>query len=277
LNVKQLSKIPPWEWPEDAAALVLETLTNRKAPASDRQLASEMAGEIVILNEAIADALLKIIKSHDESDTLRSGAAIALGPGLEEADLGDYDDPDDTPALSKSLVRKIQQTLHALYLDAKEPDDVRRSVLEASVRYPQDWHADAIRNAYESDNKKWLLTSVFCMRFVKGFEDKILESLKSKEQGVLCHAVIAAGNWEVDAAWGKIAQLVKSSTTEKQLRLAAIEAVASIRPNETDILEPLIDSYDEDIAEAAMDALTEAGFISGWESEDEEDEEDEED
>jgi hypothetical protein len=49
---------------------------------------------------------------------------------------------------------------------------VRRRVLEASVRAPQDWHQEAIREAYSSGDESWRLTAVFCMRFVRGFKDQ---------------------------------------------------------------------------------------------------------
>jgi hypothetical protein len=273
VNLKQLSNIPPWEWPENAATLILEMLANRKASANDRLLAAELAGEEVILDDKIGKALLGIVKSSEEPVELRAEAAIALGPALEEAELGDYEDTDDSPSLSKSFVQEIQRTFHQLYSDTNVPGNLRRSVLESSVRNLQNWHADAIRSAYESDNRDWRLTAVFCMEFVRGFEGEIVESLKSNDSDILFHAVKAAGNWEIDAAWPKIARLVTSPDSEKNLLLAAIEAAACIRPTETDIIEPLVDSEDEDISEAAMDALSEAEFAQG-DSETEEEEDD---
>jgi hypothetical protein len=106
LNLNDLNEIPPWEWPEDAASMVLTALKDRKAIEKDRLLAAELAGDLVILNEEIADVLLDIIRSNEETAELRSSAAIALGPGLEEAELGDYSDPDDAPAFSESFLQK---------------------------------------------------------------------------------------------------------------------------------------------------------------------------
>ena len=271
MNLDDLNEIPPWEWPEDAASMVLTALKDRKAIKKDRLLAAELAGDLVILNEEVAGALLDIIQSSEEAAELRSIAAIALGPGLEEAELGDYNDPDDAPVFPESLLQKIQQTFHTLYLDPRVETDVRRSILEASVRNPQDWHTPAIQDAYVKDDMDWRLTAVFCMRFVEGFEKEILEALNSADPGIHYNAVEAAGNWELDAAWPHVAQLVNSPKTEKSLRLAAIWAAASIRPHESDILEALVDSYDEDISEAAMDALTETGFAAEWETEEDED------
>jgi len=277
LNVQELSDISPWEWPEEAGTLILGTLTDRKASEKDRLVASELAGDTVVLNEKLADALLNIVTFGEESIELRSRAAICLGPGLEEAWLGEYDDPEDLPALSESFVRKIQRTFYDLYSDTGAPIDVRRAVLESSVRHPQDWHTDAVRLAYGSNDISWRVTAIFCMRFVKGFETEILAALKSPDPNIHRNAVEAAGNWELDAAWPHISDLVTSKKTEKSLLLAAIEAAASIRPAETEIIESLVDSYDEDISEAATEALAEAGLATDWELENEEDEEDEED
>jgi hypothetical protein len=277
LNVQELSDVPPWEWPEEAAALILGTLTDRKASETDRLTASEMAGDMIVLNEKLADALLNVIKSGEESVELRSRAAISLGPGLEEAWLEEYNDSEDLPALSESFVHKIQRTFHDLYSDAGAPIDVRRAVLESSIRHPQDWHADAVRTAYDSNDIRWRVTAVFCMRFAKGFEAEILAALKSPDPKIHRNAVEAAGNWELDAAWPHISNLVTSKKTEKSLLLAAIGAASSIRPAETEIIEPLADSCDEDISEAAMEALAEAGLAMEWESGNEEDEEDDED
>jgi HEAT repeat protein len=267
LKLEDLNEIPPWEWPEDAASLVIDTLVDRSASGDSRLLASELAGNLVILNEEIAEVLLGIIRSNDESPDLRSQAAISLGPGLEEADFADYSDPDDTPAFSATLLEKIQETLRDLYSNPTVEKDVRRSALEASVRNPQDWHADAIKSAFTSNDSDWRLTAVFCMRFVQGFEDQILDSLKSQDPEIHYNAIEAAGNWELDEAWPHIAKLIKSSKTEKPILIAAISAAACIRPHETDIIEPLVDSYDEDISEAAMDALTEAGIVDEWDDE----------
>jgi len=277
LNLDDLNEIPPWEWPEDAASLVIDTLVNRNASGESRLLATDLAGNLVILNEEIAEVLLKIIKSKDENPELRSQAAISLGPGLEEADFADYSDPDDTPAFSKSFVRKIQGTLRDLYFDTAVEREVRRAALEASVRNPQEWHDAAIKNAYASGDADWRLTAVFCMRFVKGFEGQILESLKSTDTEIHYNAIEAAGNWELDAAWPHMAKLIKSAKTEKSILIAAISAAACIRPQETDIIEPLVDSYDEDISEAAMDALTEAGLAEEWDDAEDDDFDNEDD
>ncbi|MBW1816138.1 MAG: hypothetical protein JRJ60_03150, partial [Deltaproteobacteria bacterium] len=158
--------------------------------------------------------------------------------------------------ISDDTFRKIQESLRRLYLDAAVPKYVHRRILEASVRAPRDWHQDAIRAAYSSDDEDWRLTAVFSMRWVRGFDNQILEALDNNNQDIHYQAICAAGNWEVDAAWSHVSKLVSEQVTDKPILLAAIDAVAGIRPQEAGmILVDLTDSDDEDIAEAAHEAI----------------------
>ncbi len=82
----------------------------------------------------------------------------------------------------------------------------------------------------------------------------------------------AAGVWEVDEAWPHVHELLTDDDTDKELRLAAIDAVASIRPVEAaGILNKLTASEDDDIVDAAYEALAMAGIIAELEDEDEDD------
>jgi hypothetical protein len=275
MNLKALKDTPPWEWPENAGKTLLDILQDAQAGESDRLLAAELAGDLVVMEDTLAHALLSIVGSGDEAEALRAQAAISLGPVLEQADTDGFEDPDDVP-ISEATFRRIQESLRTLYADADVPKGIRRRILEASVRAQQEWHPDAIRAAYASEDEAWRLTAVFCMRYVRGFDARILEALESKNPDIYYEAVCAAGNWGVEAAWPHIASLVASEETDKPLRLAAIEAVPSIRPQEaSEILGDLIDSEDEDIVDAAHEAMAMAEGQSDELDEDELDEEDE--
>jgi HEAT repeat protein len=275
MNLKALKDTPPWEWPENAGKTLLDILQDAQAGASDRLLAAELAGDLVVMEDKLADALLSIVGSGDEAEALRAQAAISLGPVLEQADTDGFEDPDDVP-ISEATFRRIQESLRKLYADADVPKGLRRRILEASVRAPQEWHPDAIRAAYASEDEAWRLTAVFCMRYVRGFDAQILEALESGNPEIQYEAVCAAGNWGVEGAWPHIAALVASGETDKPLRLAAIEAVASIRPQEApEILADLTDSEDEDIVETAYEAMAMAEGQSDELDEDELDEADE--
>ena len=269
MDLKTLYDTPPWDWPEGTAKMFLGILRDDQADESERLLAAELAGDSTVINDNLADALLSILRNGDESEELRGKAVISLGPALEYAYMDWFEDPDEVP-ISEETFRGIQESLRGLYMDAGVPKEVRRRILEASVRAPQDWHQDAIRAAYSSGDADWKLTAVFCMRFVRGFNDQILEALETENQDIHYEAVCAAGNWEVDAAWSHIASLVTTKETDKHLLLAAIDAVAGIRPQEAaEILIDLADSDDEDIVEATYEAMAIAEGLSDDEYDDE--------
>lgn len=273
MDLKTLYDTPPWEWPEGADKMLLGILRDDRTDQSDCLLAAELAGDSTVVNDELVDALLSILRNGEAAENLRGQAAISLGPALEYADIDGFEEPDAAP-ITEQTYRKIQETLRKLYADAGVPKNVRRRILEAAVRAPQDWHQNAIRAAYLSDDEDWRLTAVFCMRYIRGFDDWILESLGSKNADIDYQAVCAAGNWEVDAAWPYIAGLVTSAETEKSLLLAAIEASVSIRAQEArEILDNLMDADDEDIVEAVYEALAMAGEL--WGEGDNENEDDE--
>jgi hypothetical protein len=262
MHLRTLKNIPPWDWPEDTGEKVLEILRTERATESDLLLAAELAGDFTVIDDALADALLALLRRSDQSEKIRGKAAISLGPVLEHSDTADFEDPDDCPIMERTFHR-IQESLRQLYIDPRVPKEVRRRILEASVRAPQDWHQDAIRAALSSDDESWRLTAVFGMRFVRGFDEQILEALDSKNPDIHYQAVLAAGNWEVDAAWPHVAALIVSPDTEKPLLLAAIEAIATIRPHEAgEILGDLADSDDEDIAAEVDKALAMAAGLA---------------
>jgi hypothetical protein len=262
MDLKILLDTPPWDWPRDAGKLFQKILIDKRANESDRLIAADLAGDSTVINDDLADALLAVAGSAGEPERLRAAAAISLGPVLELADMGGFEDPDDVPITERTF-RKIQESLQKLYLDNSTPKELRRRILEASVRAPETWHHAAIGDAYSRGDKEWMLTAVFAMRWVRGFDDEILAALKSADPEIHYEAVNAAGNWELDAAWSHIVALVSAAGTPRPLLLAAIEAAGSIRPAEApEILADLADSDDEEIAEAAGEAISMAEAAS---------------
>ncbi|MBW1767218.1 MAG: hypothetical protein JRJ65_09245 [Deltaproteobacteria bacterium] len=260
MDLKILKDTPPWEWPQGTDKMLLGILYDDQRDESNRLLAAELAGDYTVINDELADALLSIVLSGEESEDLRARAVISLGPALETAYIDGFEDLEDVP-ISKETFHGIQESLRELYMDTDVPKEIRRRILEGSVRAPQDWHQEAIRDAYSSDDESWRLTAVFGMHYIRGFTTQILEALESENENIHYEAVCAAGNWEVDAAWSHIASLATTELTDKSLRLAAIEAVAIIRPQEAaEILNDLTQSNDEDIVDAAYEAMA----MSGW-------------
>ena len=263
MDLTRLARLPPWQWPPDTGNTLLAVLRDQQADESEHLLAAEMAGEIVAINDDLAGALLSIVGDATASEELRSRAALSLGPVLEQMDMDSVDDLPglddellDAQPISEHTFHRIQETLRVRYLEDDVPKEVRRRILEASVRAPADWHRDAIRAAYTREDRDWRLTAVFAMQFVRGFTDEIVAALDDPDEEIRYEAVTAAGNWEVDAAWPYVSALLAAPDTDKELLLVAIEAGAAIRPQEAEpLLAELSDSRDAEIAEAAGGAM----------------------
>jgi len=287
-RLDKLRSTPPWEWPREAKADILEVLRDPKARAAEVSLAAELGGNEAVIDDELADELIGLVQDGKRAEESRAAAAISLGPVLEIAETEGFDFPEEVP-ISEKKYKALRDTLRNLYLDAGVPKEVRRRVLEAAVRAPQEWQQAAVRAAYASDDAEWKLTAVFCMSYVRGFEHEILDALQNKDPKMHYEAVVAAGNASVDDAWEHVAGLVRSRKTAKPLLLAAMEAAATIRPEEVEeLLERHLDSEDEDLAEAAEEALMlaqgitagaadELGEEEGDEDEDEEEEEEDDD
>ena len=262
MDLTRLACTPRWEWPPNGGNTLLAVLDDGQGDESDRLLAAELAGEVVVINDDLAGALLSLVGDATASEPLRCRAALSLGPVLEQMDLDSDDDflgideemLDGRP-ISEHTFQRIQDTLRARYLEDDVPPEVRRHILEASVRAPADWHRDAIRAAYSREDRDWRLTAVFAMHYVRGFGDEIVAALDDPDAEIRRAAVSAAGNWEVDAAWPHLSALLAVQDTDKALLLVAIEAGAYIRPQEAEpLLLALSDSDDAEIAAAAADS-----------------------
>ena len=270
MDLKTLQDTPPWDWPRDAGKKFQEILIDHQASETDRLIAAELAGDLTVINDQLADALMAVIRRPDEPEQLRATAAIALGPVLEQAEADGFEDPDDVMPITQRTFRNIQDWLQKLHFDNSIPKEVRRRILEASVRAPEVWHQNAIRAAYSSGDKEWILTAMFSMRWIRGFDEQILEGLKSGDAEIQCEAIQAASNWELDAAWSHILALVRDPATPKSLLLPAIGAVASIRPAEAQsLLVDLADCDDDEIAEAVDEAIAMAEAVSDEEGDEE--------
>lgn len=269
MDLEQLYNTAPWEWPEGTDRFLLSFLDDTTADIENRLLAADMAGDYVVINNELALALIGIACNSAEAEPLRCEAVLSLGLALENGDLLGFEEEyeEEQQLLSKDVFEKIQTDLQKLYMDTDTPDEVRRCTLEASAHAPQSWHTEAVRAAYAGGDPKWRLTAVFCMSFVEGFELQIVEALLSPDPEMHYQAVCAAGEWSIDAAWKHVVALVQNESTEKQLLLAAIEAVGAIRPHEAlNVLDELIDSDDEEISETVQEVLIASGAMDDLEA-----------
>jgi HEAT repeat protein len=239
------------------SAQIAEKIQDRSLPEQERGIAIKLGGDLMNMDDRIAEALIGVVIADDEPDGLRSNAAIALGPVLEDCDLMGFDFGDDDVAISEETYGHLRRELKRVVLDEHQPRDVRRAAMEASVRAPDDWHEPQIRAAFESNDPLWKITAVFSMGFVGGFDRQILEALGDDDPRLEREAILAAGHQAVGGAFPKIRALAESEEANPALRLAAVEALAgSDSQTAVDILQRLTDHEDEEIADQAEYGLS---------------------
>lgn len=261
-ELQKIYNTPPWDWPKTATALFLITLQDSTADKADRLLAAEMAGNFVIINDDLAAALLKIVEDSQESEELRSRAVISFGVALEYIyiDMDEFaeDNEYNDFAVTEQMYQRIIKSLQKLYFDGTVPEIVRRRTLEASIRSPQAYHSGAVRAAYQSGEKNWLITAVFCMQYIQGFQSEILEALQSKDPDVKYQAIRAAGNWGITESWPDIRDVLNNQDADTDMLMAAIDAAVNIEHHEAmAVLNERLDrsSDNDDIVDAVEEAL----------------------
>lgn len=261
-ELQLLHNTPAWDWPESAASLFLVALQDSNGDEADRLLAAEMAGDFMAINDDLAGALLDIVEDSSESEELRARAVISFGVALEyiDIDLDGFNEVDeyDNFAVTEQMYQRILKSLQSLYFDGTVPELVRRRTLEASVRSPQPWHHGAVRAAYQTQKENWIVSALFCMAYIRGFQQEILEALQSKISAIKYEAIRAAGNWGIADAWPDISEVLTAQDADKGLLMAAIDASVGIEHHEaTAALEKLLDdSSDEDVIAAAHEAIS---------------------
>jgi len=255
MDIHVLDNIEPWEWPANAAEIIVHALRDPTTSEHDRALAAYLAGEFVVINDELADELIKIIEDPDAPPHVRSRAAIACGPALEHTSTFEWDDPDDI-LISEETFDRMCKSLRELYMDATAPKEVRRRALEGAVRAPENWQRDAIRAAYALDDPEWKLTAVFGMIYVRGFKKEILESLENSDKQIRFEAVRAAGANEVKEAWPHIARVLQHGAGDKDLLLECLEAAPHVASkDDIELIAEHTHSSDDEIAETASEAL----------------------
>ena len=261
-----LSRAESWTLNEEDGAYVRTVLSDRGADPEERLLALELAGDTALMDDEMAEAVLALLGDAGENEQLRGRAAIVLGPSLELAFEEELQDEADEPTcpLSPPLVEKVEQALRSLHDDESAPREVRRRCLEAAVRLPRDWQKMAIRRAYRSGDELWKITGVFCMQFIPGFDDQLLEALESDDPDLLCTALQSAGERALEAAWPRVRRILQEGQGDPDVLAATMQAAACIKPRLAEkLLQPYLMHEDPELPEAAEDALGEAHIMRG--------------
>ncbi len=235
------------------------------------------AGTIEVDDE-VAEEMLRLLL-EDPNEEVRAQVPIALGPTLElcwdELVDGRLPNPGDynLNPLTQEGYDGLTETLRRVYLDESNPLLVRRRVLEGAVRSPQPWHEEAVAAAFRSEEMPWRVTAVFCMGFVPGFDDQIVEAFDSGLAPLRYQAIRAAGSREVERRGRPILAIAADPDAELDERLAAIESLPVLSPPGTfeilddlgaDPEEAVVEAADEALEEHSMLALTEADSDDDW-------------
>lgn len=261
-RLQRLLQTPPWEWAGEARDAIRGALSGDGAPLSRRLLAAQLAGELMIINDTLVGLLLDVVLDAAEPPELRAVAATALGPVLEQLDMGmaDIIGAEDDPPVSPRRLDEIRAALSSVYFNQELADFVRGAALNASLRHPEDWHQHAILAAYYSEEPHWQLTALDCMHHVPGFEDLILEALAGDEPALQAAALRAAGARGLQAAWPRVVALLTGGTAPPPVIKAAVTAATGIRQRDAPMLfDSLLQSGDPAVAESIRQALGLAG------------------
>ena len=221
------------------------------------------------VDDELASEMMRMLL-EDPSEEVRARVAIAFGPTLElcswevdeEGRLPPPGGFDEAP-LSQEVYDRLIETLRRVYMDGANPELVRRRVLEGAVRSPQPWQTKAAAAVFRSESEPWRATAVFCMGYLSGFDNELVEAFESGSELVRCEAIRAAGERGVKRLAGPLLALAADLEADRDERLAAIEALPKMEhPRAFEVLDELGADPDEEIAEAADEALGEVRMFA---------------
>lgn len=211
-----------------------------------------------------ARGCLEIARDSDIDAETRGLAVSVLGPGVQLGDeVLDWDDPIEFTYFSQTVWEEVCDALEQIYQDADMPKVVRRRALEVAVRGPGfDWTRDAVRAAWQSKDRDWMLTSVFCMGWVDGFAAELAEAFENPPNEEVLQEAIGVAAQNHDSSFAPVLEKIASGKTdhERDTRLTAIGALATAGPGRLEswqVLDELSRDSDPEIAEEADLALDE--------------------
>lgn len=198
--------------------------------------------------------LVRRLKSDPDLE-VQAAAALALGRYVL---LGEFDQID------ASAAQRVEAALLDAYRDPDLDVWVRRRVLEALANSSHDDLPEMILQAYEDDDDTLRVGAIFAMgrSADPGWNHYVLDELGSSDRAMLFEATRASGELEIEEAVPDLIRLLADDDVE--IRDTAVWALGRIGGREARrALQACCASNDEDLQEAAEEALAELDFMAG--------------
>ena len=195
--------------------------------------------------------LLRLVV-HDPDNDVRAAAATSLGRFLYLAECEE---------LAPRYAQNIRDTLERIILDHSEPISVSRRALESLAHVSDERIRGLIDWAYEQGDELLRVSAVFAMgRSAEStWSDVVLQELESGSPDIRYEAARACGEIQIQRAVEPLIAL--TDTRDRDIQMVAIWSLGQIGGDRArQVLEQLAASTDDDLAEAASEALADLEF-----------------
>jgi HEAT repeat protein len=217
--------------------------------------AAAIAGLWEARDIALMDAFTTMLVD-DADPTVRAHAATALGPFVEQAQLG---------RLNPELVRRSIDALVAVAEDDGEDANVRRRAIESAGYVDSDEVGSLIEDALTSPERALRAGAVRAMgnSADERWSDDVLDALAAPDPELRYEAARASGELLLAAAVPQLVALAAGN--DREIQIEAIWALGEIGGSQSRrALDHLLASdLDEDLAEAVEDALACVALADG--------------
>jgi hypothetical protein len=198
---------------------------------------------------ALMDRLIDIAQ-WDEAVQVRAEAAGALGRFILLGELGD---------LPEAETVRAQDVVANLLTDTDEDVEVRRRSLESIANCSHDMVAEAIEEAFESEDPLMQASAIFAMgrTYDSRWNKFVLREIANPDPAVRYEAARASGELEIEEAVPHLARLAQGR--DREIKEVAIWSLGEIGGSYAlRVLGSLADAAERDEDEDLLDAIDEA-------------------
>jgi HEAT repeat protein len=194
---------------------------------------------------------------HDQSPEVRAIAALSLGRFILMGEL---------EQIPSTVGSQVESALLTALTENEANPQVRRRLLEALAYSSHRRVPDLILAAYHDDDEDMQMSAVFAMGRSADLRWRhiVLAELRGSSNAMRFEAARASGDLELAEAMPALIELLDEDDVE--LRNAAVWSLGRIGgPEARRALRRCCQSDDEDLKDAAEDALAELNFLTGGE------------